>query len=311
MLPLLSLIRFPNLLIILATQYLLRQFVLAPALQRAAFAPSFDELRFFLLTLCTVMLAAGSYVINDVLDAEPDRINKPDKVYVGKIFSRMQAMAIYRTTLYCGLGLAIYLAVYIKNFPLVLIYPAAAVMLWFYSFRLKKMPLAGNMVVSLFCAFVPGIVWFAEREVLAQLAGRHAESALSVNHLFAWYLTFAFCSTMFREIVKDIEDLEGDRSANLKTLPVVAGVRAAKGIAALAASFLLITLAYFLFQMPGEHLSTASLLFALAGIILPLLLALVFLIKAEKKEQFSRISLMAKGIMAAGLVLLLLLQWKI
>lgn len=302
------LIRWPNLLIVVATQYLLQYLVLLPVLESAELSPLLGPFHFALLVLCTVLIAAGGYIINDVLDFEADLENKPEKTFINRSISKRTALGLYLVLSLAGLEVAWYLAGFVQEKTLVLIYPAAVMLLWLYSRFLKKMPLVGNVVVALFCAFVTGVVLFAERETYAFLSGSQPALAAKIRLLFGGYLLFAFLSTMLREIVKDAEDTEGDRRQGLRTLPVAFGMAAAVRWAMLFAGLLLLSLAFFS-KWLIENSQWTGLAFTCIALISPLVYTLVLLKKASVKRDFSRLSRITKFIMLGGLILLLLI-WK-
>jgi len=222
----LRLIRFPNLLIVILTQYLLEYLVLRPAIQDSSNSPLLDHFHFALLVFSTVIIAAGGYIINDIYDYKIDLINKPDQLIINKKISSKNAWIIYWSISIFGFLISLYLAFYVKNLPLVLIYPIAILLLFLYSKSLKKSVLVGNLIVALFCAFVPGIVLFAERETLMP-SSEYKEYCLTSELIsnpaiqsFFFYILFAFISTLYREVIKDIEDVEGDKKNGCKTLPV-------------------------------------------------------------------------------------------
>ena len=180
------------------------------------------------------------------------------------------------------------------------------ILLFVYSIYLKSQAVLGNLLIALFCAGVAGIVWFAERGPFQQLLEEAPVIAGRLGSIISWYMAFAFMSTMFREVVKDMEDVQGDVGANCRTIPVRWGMNVAKGV---ALSFGL-GLAVFLIYLPlgSPELFTKSSLFFLAlGILLPLFLALIWVLRAREKAQFHRLSQLAKLIMLSGLGLLLLL----
>ncbi len=300
----LKLVRFPNLAIVTLTQYLLQYLVLLPALREADLLPILDSLHFFLLVFTTILIATGGYLINDILDYESDLINKPDLVFVNRVFSMKMVWGLYAFTVLLGFAIAWYLALYVKNLPLVLIYPTAVILLYFYSKKLKKMPLWGNITVAVFCAFVAGVVLFAERENFAIMG----ESGRVVQVLFGGYLLFAFLSTLLREIVKDLEDMEGDARLGLKTLPIRFGENTARNWA-LGAGFLLLACMFFFMEWLWAHKAYLSLGFAVLGVVLPLGYSLFFIAKSKTKAQYKQASSLAKLIMLAGLILLIVCKF--
>lgn len=299
-----KLIRFPNLAIVAFTQYLLQYLVLVPALREAGLSPILDAFHFFLLVFTTVLIAAGGYLINDLLDYESDLINKPDAVFVNRVFSKKLVWFFYFTSCLLGFAIACYLAIYVKNLPLVLIYPTAVFLLYFYSKKLKKIPLWGNVTVAVFCAFVAGVVLFAERQNFAQMP----DEGGVVKVLFGGYLWFAFLSTLFREIIKDIEDLEGDARLGLQTFPIRFGIPAAKNLSLSIGAILLVSLLPFVIWLVqrGAILSTV---FTIVGVMAPLAYTIVFLKKANTKPAFTRASFLAKMIMLSGLILLVVCKF--
>lgn len=304
---LLRLVRWPNLLIVAITQYLLQYLVLVPAIQAAGLSPLLDPFHFTLLVLDTILIAACGYIINDMEDYEADLLNKPDKVYINTVLSKSAAGFLYFLLSTVGFIIALYLASYAGNLRLVLIYPSAMGLLWLYSRYFKKMPLIGNVVVAVFCAFVAGVVLFAERETFAVIAVTQPELADKITLLFGGYLLFAFLSTMLREIVKDMEDLEGDRAGHVRSLPIAFGLTAARNTGIGFGILLLASLLVFSHWLI-KHSQWAGLIFTWAALLLPLLYTLFLLKNANEKKDFSRLSKLTKFLMLTGLILLLL--WK-
>lgn len=300
----LQLIRFPNLVIAALTQYLLQYLVLVPALREANLSPILDPFHFALLVTTTVLIAAGGYLINDLLDYEADLVNKPEAVFVNRIFAKQTVWVFYFSTILVGFAIAWYLAGYVENLPLVIIYPAAVLLLYFYSKWFKKMPLVGNVVVAVFCAFVAGVVLFAERENFAKMTGQGGEVAV----LFGGYLWFAFQSTLLREIVKDIEDMEGDALLGLQTLPLRFGEKLAKYGAIGIGVALLFSLLFFVHWL-WQRQEMVSAIFTVIGVVLPLGYLIFELQKAGSKADYSKASRTAKIVMLLGLVLLVVCKF--
>jgi len=299
------LVRLPNLLIVVLTQYLLEYFILIPALQIADYQYVLDDVRFALLSFTTVLIAASGYIINDIEDHEIDRLNKPEKLIVGKYLSIKSAKIIYWVLVVLGMLISIYLAIHVQNFLLFFIYPAAIFLLWWYSKKLKKIALWGNVVVSVFCAFVAGIVLFAERIAFVKLIQSHTEIGERVAIIFGVYLGFAYASTMFREIVKDLEDREGDAALGCQTLPILLGQKRAKIIAAFFGISLLILITFYGFWL-FQNSKIIGVNFLIIAIVLPILLALFKLKKAETKQEFHSLSRLSKFVMLGGIFLLLI-----
>ena len=264
------LIRLPNLLIIVLTQYLVRYCVLLPFMEISGLKERFSHLDFALLVLSTVLIAAAGYVINDYFDTRTDRINRPERVVIDKGIKRRVAMALHILFNFIGIGLGFYLGYKAGVYKLGLIHAFSAGLLWFYSTDFKKQFLIGNIIVSLLTASVPLVVPVYElplaktelREVndqadqmeakymhIVQTTGQviteeqakeieyyrdqsgqyraYVEQANSnLNYCFniiALFAIFAFFASLIREIIKDMEDYEGDSLTGCRTMPIVAG----------------------------------------------------------------------------------------
>ncbi|MBL7815433.1 MAG: geranylgeranylglycerol-phosphate geranylgeranyltransferase [Saprospiraceae bacterium] len=307
--PILRLIRFPNLVIVVLTQYLLQYAVLIPAIKKMGMLPVLPHFEFFLLVLSTVLIAAGGYVVNDIEDVAIDRLNKPEhKRIVERIYSIRQSWWIYWFLTILGFVISLYLAIYVKNLGQLLIYPLAVFLLYAYSHWFKRQPLTGNLVVSFFCAFVAWVVFYAQS--LAPIFSFFMKTHWleSVQTTFVGYAVFAFFSTLFREIVKDIEDAEGDLAGDCRTLPIVLGVLGSKIVAALVGVLFIGFIGYFSFLLRGSN-SMIKILILNLTVTLPMLYALFLLIKAKEKKEFSFLSQLAKAIMLSGLIFIVVMKW--
>jgi 4-hydroxybenzoate polyprenyltransferase len=295
----LRLVRFPNLAIVALTQYLMQYLVLVPALNAAGLSPNLSPFEFTFLVLTTVFIAAGGYLVNDLLDYEADLINKPDAVFVNRVFVKQTVWGFYWASIFTSFAMAWYLDVYRNKLPMLVIHLAIVSLLYLYSRWFKKMPLIGNLVVAIFCALVAVIVPFADWENLTEM--KVLSSGLA--SLLLGYTWFAFASTLLREIVKDIEDIEGDARLGLNTLPIRFGENTAKKWATGVGVALLFSLLWFVFWLvQRQQLISAG--FTVFGIGAPLAYLLYSIQKANKKTDYSKASRMAKTLMLLGLILL-------
>ncbi len=226
MLPFLSLIRFPNLLIIAFTQYMMRYAVIQPIANHYGVELQMSGVTFFCLVLSTMCTAAAGYAINDYFDIKTDYINRPDEVVVGKTISRRKTMMIH--IILCALGILLggYVTWDAGVAELVLVYIVVAGMLWLYSSTYKRQFLIGNIIVALFSALVPMMV-LLDIPPIYKAEGQHLlEVKADLNGAVAWIsgiAVFAFLTTLSREIMKDAEDVEGDTAYGCRSLPIVLG----------------------------------------------------------------------------------------
>ncbi len=254
-----KLIRLQNLLIIAATQYMMRFFIVEPILAVNGFVPQLDHLHFFLLVFSSVAITAAGYVINDYFDMKTDLLNRPSTVIVGRKISRRGAMITHIFLNALGVLTGIYLAWYIDILSLGIAYLLAAGILWFYSTTYKRQFLIGNLIVAVFTAVVPFVVVIFEIPLLNK-AYREVLIAndMNLNYLLAWvggFSFFAFLSTLIREIIKDIEDFEGDSAYGRNTMPVLIGIRFTKIVVVILILCIIASLIYvyvrFLYYNPG------------------------------------------------------------
>jgi 4-hydroxybenzoate polyprenyltransferase len=302
----LRLIRFLNLIIVTLTQYLLQYAILIPELDKANQRPLLPHFQFFLLVLSTVLIAVGGYIINDIEDVEIDKLNKPiEKQIVGRVYPLSISWLFYGATTLVGFVISLYLAFYINDFLQLVIYPLAVGLLWAYSRWLKRLPLIGNLVVAFFCAFVAWVVFYAEMLNEQGLTKLSLRAFVSVFLIFVGYALLAFISTLFREIIKDIEDAEGDKAQNCKTLPILLGTHISTAIACFVGIIFLLLVFYFSYLLKESVLKVVTIHITIS---LPIIYALFLLINAKNKQDFSFLSKLAKIIMLSGLIFLLIMK---
>ncbi len=284
-------------------QYLLRWCVLAPAFVENNLIFQLSEWEFFGLVLATIIVTASGYLINDILDFPIDIINKPEKVYLGKFWSLEQARKIYWGLVIGGFLLSFYLAWGQDNLKLVLLYPLSVLILYLYSKYFKKQVLIGNLVVAGFCAGVAGLIAFSERGSLNILKNNNSEAFELIQLIFIGYMIFAFLSTMIREIVKDAEDIEGDRLGGCTTLPMVLGTAMTNAVILLLAGIFIVFLG-FVMNWNFENNYILFNIFIGIFIISPTLGLLVLLNNKPDKKAFSKASALTKWIMLTGILYL-------
>jgi 4-hydroxybenzoate polyprenyltransferase len=304
-----NLIRFPNLLIIAATQYAMRYLLMEPLLPSDEFTLQFGDVQFFLLVLSTIFIAAAGYIINDYFDTQADMINKPARVVVGIKISRREAMTMHALLNIIGVGIGVYLAFYIKIPSLSFVFVIATGLLWFYSTNYKRQFLVGNLSVAFLTGLVPLMVVLFEIPMLNRAYGTvMLQSQSNFNYIFAWvagFSFFAFLTTFIREVIKDAEDFEGDRAYGMKTVPIVLGSFWTKSLVVLLVGFTLSMLVYLLVKyivFSVEPADVISLTYFGLFLFIPLILLIIQVISARDKKGYHRASLIIKLVMLAGIL---------
>ena len=205
--------------------YFLRWFVLIPVLRNHQLMPIVSEKLFALIVLATLCIAGGGYVINDYFDRKADLINRPGKVILGRILSRRIGIFWHAVLTSVGVLLGTYVSYKLGNLKYCLVFFIISGLLWFYSTTYKRQVLLGNLVVAFLVACVPLLVLFYELPVIRH----HDYTKLikmysgEIKYLVFWiagYSVFAFILTLMREIVKDLEDYEGDFAFGRQTIPI-------------------------------------------------------------------------------------------
>lgn len=310
-----KLIRVQNLFIVALTQYLMRWCIIHPILGHISvvrngevvglpfFELQFSEVNFFLLVLSTVFLTAAGYVINDYFDTKTDLVNHPGKVIVGKSIPRRTAMGFHIVFNILGVGIGAYIAFLVRMPFLIFIFVIVTGLLWFYSTTYKRQFLIGNLIVALLTALVPLMVILFEIPLLNRAYGQILlEYNTNLNLVIAWvggFSFFAFITTLTREIIKDIEDFEGDNAYGRKTMPIMLGVRNSKwvviGLSTLTVSALVIVFFRYLKDI-------ITLIYMSVALFLPFILLTYRMIKADKKSDYRFASNLSKMIMLAGII---------
>lgn len=299
----LRLVRYKNLLIIVLTQYLMRLSIIRPILKVNNFELQFSEINFFFLVLSTVFLTAAGYVINDYFDTKTDLVNRPEKVIIGKIIDRRKAILLHIILNTIGIGLGTYVSFYIGKPILSLVFVFITGILWFYSTTYKRQFLIGNLIVALLTSLVPLMVLLFELPLLNRAYGYFLiEVNANFNQIIVWILSFAFYAfmlTLIREIIKDIEDYEGDNAYGRQTLPIVLGLQNSKII---VLSFILITLFSLLYAYFRFLTDYITLVYFIVFLMIPMVVLFYKIIIAESKNEYHSASRMSKMIMLAGIL---------
>lgn len=299
------LIRFKNLIIIALTQYLIRYAIIEPMISLSSFELQLSHFNFFLMSLATVLIAAGGYIINDYFDTRIDRVNRPDLVVIDTYIKRRVAMGAHVVASIAGIALGFYVALQAGVYQLGFIYAISSGMLWFYSTDFKRQLLVGNLVISFLTALVPIMVPLFEIPLLNQ---EYGEILLEANADFTFllrfvgaYSLFAFVSSLIREIIKDMEDVNGDISFGRTTIPIAFGIEKSKSVIIALSLILIIGLAY-IQRLQLEANDFVFFSYILIAIQFPMAFLIIKLRRAKEQSEFAFISRIVKLIMLAGIL---------
>lgn len=305
--PYLQLLRIGNLTFVAILLYVMEKWVATPLLQLEQFGELMPWWILTLLIVSVVGIAAGGYVINDYFDVKIDRINRPDNLVVTRIISRDAAMNLFYGLTAVGVIAGTVVAWWAHSWTLLFTYVVIPGLLWFYSASYKRMFLIGNLVVAFASAIVPLLVAIANADYLHHLYQNALAYSPIIGELYVWtggFAIFAFLLTLVREIVKDIEDIEGDREMECRTLPIVWGDKVAKIIATILLVVIATLIVYILFAvLPFSHewksLPTRYVVF---GLIVPILCSIVLLWAANSRTEYHRVQTIIKFAMFMGML---------
>ena len=285
-----KLIRWKNLVIVALTQYLIRYTLLIPFVEFL----SLNNMQFLLLVISTVLVAAAGYIINDYFDILVDQLNER-KVIVGNTIKRREAMALHFIFSGLGVGIGFFLGWKVGMWNLGFINLFSASALWFYSTHFKRNYLSGNLLISLLSALVLLIV--AVYDILPA-SEQNDINAIVIFKIICIYAAFAFITTLIREIVKDLEDLEGDQKMGYETYAIVSGKKKAKNIVQTLSLLTIFGVAWILHSQFQADLY--SFLYVLFFVEFPFLYFVWKLKNAESSADFYSLTGLIKIIMLSG-----------
>lgn len=275
------LIRWPNLAIIVFTQYFTRFFLIRDKpLTISHLLAIVAERNLFIITLSTVLIAASGYIINDYYDIKIDLINKPQRVVIGRYIKRRWALLINQIFNCSGILLGL-----LVNRKVALINLFAVFCLWLYANKLKRLAFWGNLMVAILTGF--------SLLILAVYYPGHQREV--------WvYASFSFFITLIREIIKDMEDLKGDEKHGCKTLPIIWGIARTKMLVYTLMAFFIISLFILATQLPNQRIAYIFLM-----LMLPIGFLTYRLVYADKPKDFAFLSNACKIIMLIGVLTML------
>ncbi|MHB1146894.1 MAG: geranylgeranylglycerol-phosphate geranylgeranyltransferase [Lutibacter sp.] len=293
----LRLIRWKNLLLLLYIQLLLK-FLYFSSFNTTT---NLSLLQFIILVFAVILITAAGYIINDIVDLKTDLINKPNKVIVANFFTVESAQRLYLLTNTLGIVLGIGLAMSVQKPTYSFIFIGASLLLYFYSKKLKSTPLIGNITVSFLVAF--SLITLFLFDLNLEIQNNSQKLVIYVTLLLS---TFAFLINLIREIVKDIEDINGDYNLKMNTLPILLGVARTKKITSFLCVFPLGLLLFIVANYASIY--KFMVLYLILFTLVPLLYVTLRLLSAKTKKDFKKLSMLLKLIMFLGINSLLIIS---
>lgn len=279
-LSLFSVVRGYNIPIIVLAQYLSSIFILAP--EKRALDVILDWRLFIIVFVSTLTIASG-YIINNFYDSEKDLINRPNKSMLDRLVSQKTKLQVYFGLNFLATALA-----YIISWRAALFFAVYIFLIWFYSHKLKKYPIIGNLTASLL-AVLPffGILLYFK----------------NFYHVIFAHATFLFLLILIREMIKDLENIKGDMANNYQTIPVRFGEKISKQII----TFLTVATIIPVFILIDKYdVGYMDIYFYISLIIL--IFFLLKLWKSESHQEYLQLHNVLKLIIVAGVFSIVLID---
>ena len=290
----LKLIRYQNLLMLAFMQLVFRYLFLAQSYVDLALT----DINYILLVIATVCIAAGGYVINNIMDQDTDEIAKPQNRVVGVSISETLAYNWYIGLTIVGVGIGFYLSNVIYKPTFASMFILVATLLYMYATSFKQIPVLGNVVVALMLS--TSIIIIGLFDILPAIDVDNRFRMKEAFDILIHYAIFAFIINLIREIVKDMEDMDGDYQSGINSLPIAIGVQKTKIIVGVLTVIAIAILAYYvnsnLFELDYV------VYYAMILIVGPLIYFGVKLLNAATKKEYHHLSLVLKIILFFGIL---------
>ncbi|AIG29233.1 ubiquinone biosynthesis protein UbiA [Flavobacterium psychrophilum] len=275
-----SVVRGYNIPVVVLAQYLSSIFILSP--EKRALDVILDW-RLFLLVFVSTLTISSGYIINNFYDSEKDLINRPNKTRLDRQVSQTTKLQVYFVLNFLATALSL-----IISFRAALFFATYIFLIWFYSHKLKKYPIVGNLTASLL-AVLPffGILLYFK----------------NFYHVIFAHAMFLFLLLFIREMIKDLENIKGDIANNYQTIPVRFGERVSKQII----TFLTISTIIPVYILIEKYdVGYMDIYFYISLIIL--ILFLLKLWKSETQAEYVQLHVVLKILIVAGVFCIVLIN---
>jgi 4-hydroxybenzoate polyprenyltransferase len=275
-----SVVRGYNILVIVIAQYLTSIYILAhdKPVKQVIF-----DVNLLMIVFASSATIAGGYIINNFYDSEKDLINRPQKSMLDKLVSQNVKLVFYFVLNFLSVIMASYV-----SFKAVIFFSIYIFAIWFYSHKLKKLPIVGNLT-SAILTITPFFAVF--------IYYKNFETVIFVHAMFL------FLILSMRELTKDLENIKGDLALNYKTIPIVYGEKTSKIMLTFLALFTLAP-AYFLIFKYNVGNMTYFFYFS----IFLLLVFTLLLQKSTSKSQYLILHNILKFIIVSGVFSIVLID---
>lgn len=283
-------------------QLLIKYALFQPFLESTELTITLNGFGFGLLVLSTLCIAAAGNIINDIYDVETDLVNRPAKVIIGKKISEKTAYTLFIILNVIGVLIGFYLSHLVGRSGFFAIFVIISAMLYIYASYLKQMVLLGNIVISILVGL--SILIVGVFELMPAITDQNQTTQLTFFKILFDYALFAFLINLVREMIKDLEDIDGDYKSGMNTLPIAIGRERASKLAFGVSLLPLFGSMYYV----ATYLLNYELFigYFIVLIVVPLIYIAGKSYHAKTKKHFHHISNMLKLVMLFGMLSLLL-----
>ncbi|WP_264566458.1 geranylgeranylglycerol-phosphate geranylgeranyltransferase [Flavobacterium sp. N3904] len=287
-----SVVRGYNIPIIALAQYLSAIFILAPEKRALAVLLDFN---LFIIVLASSLAIASGYIINSFYDSKKDLINRPNKSQLDRLVSQKTKLQVYFSLNFFVAIIALFV-----SFRAVLFFSVYIFLIWFYSHKIKKYPLVGNLMAAFLAVlpFLAILLYYYLKMPLYEIENNKDKLAVILSHA-----TFLFLLILIREMIKDLENIKGDLANDYKTIPIIYGEGISKNSITIL-TILTVIPVYFLIDI--YDVGYMDIYFYCSFIVL--IFFLIYLWKWNTKEKYVLLHNVLKFLIVAGVFCIVLIN---
>ncbi|HMY84440.1 MAG TPA: UbiA family prenyltransferase [Saprospiraceae bacterium] len=301
----LKLIRPINALIVFATLMVVR-LILFQYYNPFKIQPSIDAADYFLMMVTGMLILGAGNVINDIIDVDIDRLNKPRKALIPRRVSIRLAWVVYFSLNILALIFSVYLILKYQVGWYIFMPFCAILLLYVYSRWLKKKFFIGNLVIALLCGVLGLVGFWVEMDNIHTIKELSDKDYTMILYSAGSIFIFSFLLVLARELIKDCEDMVGDRSAGATTIPIKLGlVRSDRLIMFLWVLYGVVFLALSIARYKLYE-STPMMIAIIIYLIIYVLSIRWIMVRFADKNLYSRLSTLVKIFLILGLIFILI-----
>lgn len=313
----LKLIRWKNILIIVATMFAMKYAIILPICEYFNTPALLTQTSFTYLVFAIVFLISGGNVINDYFDRKADMINRPQEVLIVFSIKRRKAILIHITLSILGIICGIIASKSINKLSFSLLFIIVAIVLWMYSTSLRKLTIIRNIISSLLFAFIPLTVGVFEYYATTNIVST-TESVIASNtylYIISGFSIFAFLYNLILGLIKDCLNYDGDKETGRNSVAVKFGKTNTNYIigtmSLIFTSLVIIAIHVFLPRITLFENNKIILWYTYIFLIAPSFLLGIISLFGKHKQKYIILSALSKTIMFFGILFSFVLSFVI